>query len=51
MHWLESDGCCKAVVIENLVFVVVWRYAVRAGRDFRRVGIPIPLPVYCWVLR
>jgi hypothetical protein len=25
MHWLESEGCCKAVVIENLVFVVVWR--------------------------
>jgi hypothetical protein len=26
MHWLESDGCCKAVVIENLFFVVVWRF-------------------------
>jgi hypothetical protein len=20
MHWLDSDGCCKAVVIENLGF-------------------------------
>ena len=20
MHWLESEGCCNAVVIENLVF-------------------------------
>jgi len=24
MHWLESGGCCKAVVIENLVVVFVW---------------------------
>jgi hypothetical protein len=29
MHWLESDGCCKAVVIENLVFVVVWRFFIK----------------------
>ncbi|MFD2884683.1 hypothetical protein ACFS4T_27950 [Pseudomonas lini] len=27
MHWLESDGCCKAVVIEKpRFFVVVWRF-------------------------
>jgi hypothetical protein len=25
MHWLESDGCCKAVVIETSIFFVVWR--------------------------
>ncbi|MGE8155074.1 hypothetical protein ACQKP5_27995 [Pseudomonas vancouverensis] len=25
MHWLESDGCCKAIVIETSVFLVVWR--------------------------
>jgi hypothetical protein len=25
MHWLESDGCCKAFVIETSIFVVVWR--------------------------
>ncbi|MHA6125506.1 hypothetical protein ACX3YD_04755 [Pseudomonas fluorescens group sp. PF-1] len=25
MHWLESDGCCKAVVIETSFFIV-WRF-------------------------
>jgi hypothetical protein len=25
MHWLESDGCCKAVVIETSFFIF-WRF-------------------------
>ncbi|WP_288096368.1 hypothetical protein [Pseudomonas sp.] len=25
MHWLESDGCCEAVVIETSFFIV-WRF-------------------------
>jgi hypothetical protein len=41
----------KQLSLKTSVFVVVWRDAVRAGRDFPRSGIPIPFPVYCWVLR
>jgi hypothetical protein len=26
MHWLESDGCRKAVVIENLFVFFLWRF-------------------------
>src|SRR5689334_21890222 len=34
MHWLESDGCCNAVVIENLVFVVFWRFSIEVKARF-----------------
>ncbi|WP_185019769.1 hypothetical protein [Pseudomonas brassicacearum] len=41
MHWLESDGCCDAVVIENLVFVVVGRSARNGqGAIFTEAGSP-----------
>ncbi|MDR6605160.1 hypothetical protein [Pseudomonas synxantha] len=41
MHWLESDGCCKAVVIETSVFFVVWRFF-HHGRSafFSEAGSP-----------
>jgi hypothetical protein len=43
MHWLESDGCCKAVVIENLVFVVVWRFFIMAKARFPPRQNPHPV--------
>jgi hypothetical protein len=42
MHWLESEGCCKGVVIENLVFVVVWRCSKWSERDFHQGKNPHP---------
>jgi hypothetical protein len=42
MHWLESDGCCKAVVMENLDFVVVWRLASSGQARFSPGGSPSP---------
>jgi hypothetical protein len=41
MHWLESDGCCKAVVIETSIFFVVWRFS-HHGRSaiFAEAGSP-----------
>jgi hypothetical protein len=51
MHWLESDGCCKAVVIENLVFVVVWRFFIKVKARFSPRRIPILGSACCWVLQ
>jgi hypothetical protein len=42
MHWLESDGCCKAVVIENLVFVFVWRFFIKIEARFSPRQDPHP---------
>jgi hypothetical protein len=43
MHWLESDGCCKAVVIENLIFVVVWRFFIMVKARFSPRQDPHPV--------
>jgi hypothetical protein len=43
MHWLESDGCCKAVVIENLIFVVVWRFCIMVKARFSPRQDPHPV--------
>jgi hypothetical protein len=42
MHWLESDGCFKAVVIENLIFVVVWRFIILVKARFSPRQDPHP---------
>jgi hypothetical protein len=42
MHWLESDGCFKAVVIENLFFVVVWRFVILVKARFSPRQNPHP---------
>ncbi|WP_177332692.1 hypothetical protein [Pseudomonas nunensis] len=42
MHWLESGGCFKAVVIENLFFVVVWRLVILAKARFSPSQDPHP---------
>jgi hypothetical protein len=36
--------------LKTSIFVVVWRTADRARRDFHRGGIPILFSVCCWVL-
>ena len=43
MHWLESGGCFKAVVIENLFFVVVWRFVIVGKARFSPEQDPHPL--------
>src|SRR5471032_3460207 len=51
MHWLESDGCFKAVVIENLIFLLLsGALSSWSKRDFHRGRIPILILVYCRVL-
>jgi hypothetical protein len=51
MHWLESDGCCKAVVIENLnCFCCLALFSSWSKRDFHQGRIPILVLVYCRVL-
>jgi hypothetical protein len=42
MHWLESEGCFKAVVIENLIFVVVWRFFIMVKARFSPRQDPHP---------
>jgi hypothetical protein len=43
MHWLESDGCCKAVVIETSFFVV-WRFFHHDQSAFSPGQDPHPVP-------
>src|SRR5471030_529897 len=44
MHWLESDGCFRAVVIENLIVFVVGRFFIRVKARFSPRQDPHPVP-------
>src|SRR5471032_2973995 len=47
-HWLESEGCCMAVVMVNLVFCCCRARVLNgSGAVFTVARIPIPFAAYC----